>query len=298
MFFALEKHPEVKIVRTGPRWGGWDEKASLKQNIERLMPDADVVFMWRPFGIVEFGGFRGADERIDQLKVSAYQDSPVKGAIEAKNAGLDLLFYHDHWDRQFFQDCGVRSVYLPLAVNLDLFGEWGNNQEGRSTPILLTGNTQQQTYPLRYRYERILRHKRGIQGRIRPMPGYRMKSLDHVMQEQKRYVRSLCNSRISIVTSCPHIPLTLRKYFESMAAGCVLVGDVPHSPPDDVKSCINVVSMKMSDAELVATANRLVNDPKECERQRQRNRKIAENYSYTEFAKRWVSAVKESLASR
>lgn len=296
-YHAICAHPEVTMKVTGPRWDGWVQDYTLRRNIERLMPDADVVYLWRPFGIVEFCGITGADAELKQLKVSAYQDDPRNGVIEARRAKLDLLFYHDHWDRQFFQDCGIRSVYLPLAVNLDLFNAWTRPVHQRKIPVILTGNVQRTTYPLRARYNKLLRQGM-IPGHIRKTPGYRMQNLNSVMREQRQYASMLLNSKISIVSTCPHIPLTLRKYFESMAAGCAIIGDVPHSPPDDVRECLNVVSTKMGDDALIKHVKRLLSDPAEIERQRERNRKVAERYSYAAFAEKWVATVKQSLAEK
>lgn len=291
---ALRNHPDVRIETTGTGWSNWDQKASLRSNVENLMPTADVVYLWRPFGIAEFPGIIGGEGRLRQLKVSAYQDDPRNGVLEAKRAGLDLLFYHDHWDRQFFQGGGIRSVYLPLAVNLELYTNHDRFMHERHIPVILTGNRNPKVYPLRVRYSRLMSLGR-IVGRIRQTPGYRLPRIESVFKEQRQYAASLMSSKISIVSTCPYIPLTLRKYFESMAAGCVIVGDMPNSPPDDIKGCINVVSAKDSDDVLVSAIKRLLNSPDELERQRIRNRRVAEAYGYKQFADRWVEAVTESL---
>lgn len=293
-YSALAAREDIRIKVTGPGWPGWVQSNSLRDNMETLFPEADVCYLWRPFGIVEFNGIVGAEQKISALKVSAYQDDPKFSLREAKQARLDLFFYHDHWDAQFYKDCGIRNEYLPLAVNLDLYKEHGRGQSDRLVPVVLTGNQNHVTYPLRTRFRRILKQGR-LRGRIREMPGYRMRSLSHVMREQNQYAHLLQGSRISLVSTCPHIPLTLRKYFESMAAGCVVVGDVPHSPPKDVRECINVVDRSMSDEKIIKVVNRLLKDPDECHRQSVRNRKVAERYGYQQFAERWIKIVKECL---
>lgn len=296
-FDALAAHPDVTIKVTGPRWPDYDNAKTLRDNVEVIMPDADVLYLWRPFGIAEFSGIRGADEKLPQLKVSAYQDDATVSIPEARNAGLDLLFYHDHWDRQFYGKSGIRSVYLPLAVNLPLFDAWDRNQSQRPTQVLLTGNLNPVIYPLRARYHSMI-SKGLVKGRVRKQSPYRMPSLSAIREEQKAYSSALCFTRISLVSTSPKYPLTLRKYFESMAAGCVVFGDMPHSPPDDVRGCINEVTAKMSGQEIASRIKRMLNNPAECERQRLRNRSIAEKYGYGQFAERWVATVRESLESR
>lgn len=296
-YHALAAHPDVSIKVTGPHWQGYEQGKSLRWNVENLYPEADVVYLWRPFGIVEFEGVIGADKALRQLKVSAYQDDPKFSLNEAKRAGLDLMFYHDHWDRQFYEDSGIRAVYLPLAVNLNLFKGGEKTMPQRQMPVLLTGNVNQATYPLRVRFARVLRSGR-LAGHHRQMPGYRLPSLNHVMREQRRYAGMLVNAKISLVSTCPHIPLTLRKYFESMAAGCVVVGDMPFCPPDDVRECINVVSVKNSDNEIVDRVKNLLRDPAQLQQQRIRNREVAARYGYDQFADKWVRIVRESLEMR
>jgi len=294
---ALAACPGVDIRVTGERWAGWKNQRTLRENINRLMPEADVVYLWRPLGIVEFPGILGSEESLPQLKVSAYQDDPKISVPEAQKVGLDLLFYHDHWDRQFFEGCGIRSVYLPLAVNLSLYKNWDTPYDQRKVSTILTGSINPEVYPLRVTFQRMLQRKM-IAGHIRKAPGYRLPSLKRVLQEQARYANSLTQSKVSLVSSCPHIPLTLRKYFESLAAGCVLFGDVPAEPPTDVAKCINVIHSNMSYSDIVSKIQQVLMDKEECERQRVRNRKVAEAYSYIKFAQRWVDAVKVSLAEK
>lgn len=294
---ALQAVPGVTVQVSGPKWPDWELDKSLRHNVEKIAPDTDVLYLWRPYGAAEFCGVLGAEEKLPWLKVSGYQDAPQKGAEEAKRVGLDLLFYHDHWDRQFFDGCRIRSVYLPLAVNLPLFAGWDRTQTERKTPVLLTGNQAPDTYPLRLKFNSIIR-QRLVPGSIRKPSGYRMHSLRAIREEQQAYATQLVNSRISLVSTCPHIPLTLRKYFESMAAGCVLVGDMPHSPPAEIRDAINVVTNRMTPADIARRIRKLLNDEAECERQRIANRKIAESYGYDSFAARWVATVRESLESR
>ena len=52
--------------------------------------------------------------------------------------------------------------------------------------------------------------------------------------QQRRYMDSLAHSRVcligtasQLVDNCPVVAWSIRKYYEAMAAGCVVVGDVP-----------------------------------------------------------------------
>ena len=287
----------VRVQVTGPRWPDWKPDQKLRANVERIMPDADVLYLWRPFGAAEFEGVIGANEKMPWLKVSSYQDNPKGAAVEARDVGLDLLFYRDHWDRQFLQSCGVRSVYIPLAVPLPNYDGWDRNQSERKTPVLLTGNQTPHVYPLRVKFNDMIK-RRMIRGAVRPTSPYRMNSLDRIRDEQRAYAKALINTRISLVSTCPTIPLLLRKYLESLAAGCVLVGDMPHSPPQEIAECINVVTRNMTTAHIAGVIKRLLDDPEECDRQRIRNRAIAEKYGYDSFATKWIEAVRESLDAR
>lgn len=300
MHDALKAHPEINILLTGPRWPGYDNNIHLKQNINRLMPDADVVFLWRPFGIVEFGGIKGGEESLDQLKVSAYQDDPKSNCREAVQANLDLLFYHDLWDRQFFDNCGIRSVYLPLAIHLPQFEKWTTPQSQRKTPVIMAGNLNPRVYPLRGKFEKMIRQKT-LPGRIKNNMVYRYRDLRAIRKEQQTYANLLCNSQISLVsTALPQFgPLLFRKYLEAMAAGCVIVADLPAAPPKDVAGRIVQVSVKMSEREIRDRVVELLDNSRLREEHKLANRKVIENgYTYTHLADRWVTAVKESLESR
>lgn len=291
----LKARPDVSINVTGPGWADYNEEETLPENVSRLMPDADAVYLWRPFGIREFGGIRGAELPLSALKVSGYQDDPRAGAAEATRANLDLAIYHDLWDASNFTN--VPSVYIPLGVDFELFKDGDRPHASRNIEVSLTGNQDQLTYPLRARYRRIIRSKMAP-GRIRPPSKYRYNSLTDVDAEQKKYAEELCHARIAIVSTCPHIPLTLRKYFEAMAAGCAIVGDMPAAPPADIRRRIVEVSTRMTDEKLASAVTSLLNDPLACEQQGIENRVIAQNYSYEKFAERWVAAVQEKMAAR
>lgn len=298
MYEFISAHPEVeKSHITGPRWQDWVREQSLQENVDNLMPDADVVFIWRPFGIVEFGRIKDGQQKLKQLKVSAYQDNPIRNRKEAVDANLDLLFYHDLWDRQFFEPCGIRSVYNPLAIHLPLYNRWIKPQSNRTIPVLLAGNLHSSIYPLRGKFESLIRHKQ-IPGRLRNNLQYRYTSRAKVNQEQGRYATLLCDSQIALVsTAAPKYgPLLFRKYLEAMAAGCVVVADFPAVVPRDIRDRIVPVSTKMPDQKIASIIHTLLGDDVAREQQRLANRKVIENnYTYEHFADRWVKAVQESL---
>lgn len=294
---ALYNHPNIKLKVSGNNWPDWRRDRVLKRNVNAVFPNADVLYLWRPFGVSEFPATHGADEPTTQLRVSAYQDNIELSSQEAKRARLDLLFYHDLWDRQHYEKLDIPSRYLPLAVNLKLFKNSSNNQAQRPIPVLLTGTILNSVYPLRTTFYEMI--KKGlIPGEVRKQFSYRMDNLAAVKREQTSYARHLCQARIALVTTSSKIPLTFRKYFEAMAAGCVLVGDMPACPPPEVKEAINEVSRGMPVAEIAGVVRRLLASPAECERQRTRNIEYAKRYSYELFAERWYQAVKEMLDAR
>jgi hypothetical protein len=77
-------------------------------------------------------------------------------------------------------------------------------------------------------------------------PGYSLEHDDlcqfyakNILSQQSRYVVSMLDSKICFVGTaqqkidvCKEVGWTVRKYTEAMAAGCVVIGDVPGIPPN------------------------------------------------------------------
>lgn len=292
-FAALHSHPKIEAVLTGPRWDGYDNNETLAANVDRIMPDADVVYLWRPLGIAEFGGVKQPELPLRALKVSSYQDDQKDAVKEALTCRLDLAFYHDLWDARFWKACSIPSSYLPLAVDLQLFKR-PPPINSRKLDGLLTGNTNKTTYPFRAKLEYLIRCRR-LPGQVRRTSPYRMDRLEDIHAEQIAYANQLLSAKIAYVTTSPLAPLTMRKYFEAAAAGCVLVGEMPHSPPAGLRDLITQVSATEPAMAMTNRVYKLLLDPKRLEYLSSKTLEFAQNYGYNQFAERWFSRVSLAL---
>ena len=290
---AIAALSNVFVHVSGLLWPDYNAQRSLADNVQRIMPDADVVYLWRPRGVAEFSGIIEPEGEIKPLKVSSYQDDVAKAVLEANSLNLDLVFYHDLWDARFFKSCTTKSMYLPLAVDTSMFSG-AKPQSERDISVLLTGKRDSDVYPFRNRLGKLIQSG-VLPGEVRREYTYRYPNLNRVHEEQTNYARQLGDAQVSIVTTCPRVPLTFRKFFESLASGCVLVGDMPAIPPDDVRGCIVEINNDMSNDAIRDVLYRFIDYPEEREKHRLKNLSVALAYSYEEFARKWLEAVKATL---
>jgi len=110
----------------------------------------------------------------------------------------------------------------------------------RPVNILLVGATLASIYQLRASAQIASRKHTKLITQLRH-PGYSLEFDDlcsmfvkSTMPQQARYTRSLLESKVcligtavQLVDTCRSVAWTVRKYTEAVAAGCVVVGDVP-----------------------------------------------------------------------
>ena len=126
------------------------------------------------------------------------------------------------------------SPYKHLKINAS------RNATERPVNILLVGATLASIYPLRHNAQLASRKHTKLITQLRH-PGYSLEYDDlcsmfgkSTMPQQSRYTRSLLESKVCLIGTavqlvdvCRQVAWTVRKYAETIGAGCVVVGDVP-----------------------------------------------------------------------
>jgi hypothetical protein len=143
-------------------------------------------------------------------------------------------------------------AYMPHGINKRTYEKSIVNIKDKKHEVLLVGATYKHIYPLRASAQRAIK----LTNVLKQIghPGYAeswdismlelCKYYHHSnMKQQERYVNGLYDSKICLLgsasqlhDSCKISAWTVRKYYEALAAGCILIGDIPA----DIKIAENI----------------------------------------------------------
>jgi glycosyltransferase involved in cell wall biosynthesis len=194
----------------------------------------DVVL--HPYDEAELDFYRLDNERVRLAKGDALRLGRERPGVQANAARLR---------RQIF-------VQVPHHVRTDIFAPPAGGDDARDIDVLLVGRTRPDVYPLRGRWERLLARgqwKNAVHFGTR----YSYKSAwteEERLAQQTEYANLLRRARI--VLSCSSFwRYMLQKFTEIPATGAFLVSDVPTGAPPELVENMGIVTMGMSDAELI-----------------------------------------------
>jgi len=234
-----------------------------------------------------------------------------------------------------FSDANPTAMvaYLPHGIHRPAF-EMYRRQKNSSRPttktrhrdqsddskkynVLLFGSTNERLYPLRAAAQRAVKLSDNVISQFRH-PGYAM-SWDisylelckyypnHALKQQSDYIQALAQSRICLVGSgaqhvdnCKPIAWTLRKYFEAMAVGCVMIGDVPADL--DVAAAVRLRLTGQQPQEIATTSKHFLSEYQEHGSfetwKRAKQDLVFEKYSYESLVTRYFSPAIEEYRLR
>lgn len=209
---------------TGNGWPGYDSSLSVAANLEALDARPDFVIFYKP------EKHRGSAEYDGAVKVVRYNEAwwpDRRASKEAEAAGVDLVVLHHENDRRMFPDDPAYDVvHIPHCVDASVYSprgvDWSRN---RTTDCLVAGVLSDEIYPLRGRWAALVRSK-AIPGRVRLHPGYRLQGRQSIESQVRDYAMDLWSSKVLLTCSSIY-RYALAKYVEAMAAGCIVIGDMP-----------------------------------------------------------------------
>ena len=292
---AVARHPGVDIRVFGPGWGDYDDSRSLSDNLltkfGMYMVPIDCVWCFKA------GEVRGVKEW-PSLKAIAFNDcwSVDERLAEARavDAKLVILHHANDFDRmKALADEGRRLVHIPHVAEKDIF--WRPKYENRYDACLLTGNCDKGIYPLRAKWKRLC-EAHAIPSDVRPHPGYRLPDMAAVEKQFNEYAASLRKYRIALCCTSVY-RYALAKIVEAMAAGCVVVSDMPDDPVfrDTLGKWIVEVDAGWSIERLAKVVNELLADPDRISRLSEGGQKeYLARYTTDHYAEAFVGAVRES----
>jgi hypothetical protein len=223
---AVDRLDDCKVTLTGPGWWKSNDIAKALPEIEKSHGKVDAIWCYKTD---EVTGLRHVG--IPRIFVFNEANNEEKTRADiADAAATHCVFHHynDHitWSHRLVDE-GISSSLQNHCAPGNPFADlapW----EQRPTKCLLTGVISFYVYPLRLKYEGLLRD-RDLDGYGLPHPGYRIGGSSAIRSQYETYMVSLARAKIALCcTSRYKYPLA--KLFEAAASGCVIATDKPECP--------------------------------------------------------------------
>ncbi len=290
---AVAAHPDVKFRCWGKGHPGYDDKLSVESNVARMVDfQPDIIWVYKPQEYIDFK-YCSYPAMVTMNEVSRPEE-----LAEISDHNISLVVYHhgnDLPELDKIAQPGRRFVHSLHGADEDTFLS-ERPVAGREIACLSSGMTCADFYPLRQRYAALIKDGK-VPGVVRPHPGYRLKTWKASEEQFAQYGKVLGNSKI--VISCSSIwKYPLSKYTEAMAAGAVVVGDMPDDSVfrSTLGKHLVEVQQDASNDELIATVKDLLADPDRMQLTAAAGRQeYLSGHTNKHYAARLIHAVKDFL---
>lgn len=252
------------VVVTGIGWPDWHAGASVLTNVDRIMPNADALWLYKPLGcrgVAPLVRMREFTTEHPAVVVQAYNEcwalpgirSDDWAATEAIESGTDLMICHHENDLPRVQkavDHGVAVRHIPHCAESRVFGAHALPWASRDIDVLLTGIIGTKFYPFRARWKHLIDH-RMLAGNVvhYAHPGQVQSSIERCDELVDDYAKLLGRSKVHLVCSS-RFRYPLAKYVEGAMAGCVTIGDEPELAPEGYDDMAVYVAPDAKEADL------------------------------------------------
>lgn len=276
---------------TGPGWQSWEGAGRF---LDVVAPD--VVDWYKPLGTRDSEPFATPAIAARCLTVTRFNECWWPNGLanqEAHASGTKLVICHHANDVQRFTVGDVLRdvVHIPHAAKLDLFGIDPPPIAERRVDVLLTGVAAGEHYPLRAKFERLLKADK-LPGRVRRRqhPGYRI-CPNEFDKQAEGYASDLRDAKIVLVCAS-RWKYALAKYFEGWMAGAVLAGDVPDQTPWEFRERMVVIDAAADDRQIVEALAVALRDPEGLQAKATSGHQLAaSNYTMSSYATTYLDTI-------
>ena len=202
-------------------------------------------------------------------------------------------------------------AFMPHGINKRTYEKQPIHRDNKKHDVLLVGATYKHIYPLRAAAQRAIK----LTNVLKQIghPGYAeswdismlelCKYYHHSnMKQQERYVQGLYDSKVCLLgsasqlhDSCKISAWTVRKYYEALAAGCILIGDIPADI--QIAGNIHLHLTEQKPLEIAYSVENFLhqyNQDKLYETVNKTRQYIINDYSYTAIIKKYFTPVIQS----
>ncbi len=284
---AIARQPDVDLKISGSGWGDWDKSRSVKANLDAGDWKPDAILVYKPGDHIDV-------DNCGVPRIMEFNEAYDRKTFREIELGRPVLVIaHQEADVPRIARVGVKCIHLPHCADKATF--YRDEEHDRPIDCLLTGSRNPEVYPLREKWAKLIESGK-LKGEIRRAPGHRLEPAQ-AERQFREYAAHLRRAKIVLVDSSIY-QIALSKYIEGIAAGCVVVGDMPK----DIKfeytlgKYIGQVQLDASPEKLLEIVHRVLDSPEKSNvLRRAAYACYLQSFTTDHYAKRFVEAVRSLL---
>ena len=287
-FHAIDALGKIAdVLCTGNGFHSWVPDLTVRENLAIGYFAADWIIVYKP------ENYDWSDNHIPVATTfnDAWHTEQRLSEIETPNCRLVIMHHKNEMADWELRCPDVRFVNIPYPINPNVFKDYGQD---KPIDVLLTGAIDRKIYPLRFRFERMIRT-----GAFHPYdavhekhPGYR---LNDPNKEAVRYAKLLGSAKVCLADTSKY-GYAAEKYHEIPACGSVLCGNVPRERQGDFRSFMIEVNEAWPDAKIVQHIKRYLAQPHEIvSRSSYGYGYVHSNFTVDHYARELLNVLESSL---
>lgn len=271
---ACDRHPQMNCTLWGPGFDGYQESATLEDNIAMRhgaaehyqvhffqpgYPPVSFSSVDPPRGVVRaqrfnedwgsFNAHRWQSLRVGIVMFSFAQDM-FEGAARFAVAEATVIggggAARGPYDGNVF-------VHAPMGADPNVYFADYENYHGNKVDGLLVGAAAPSCYPMRARIKQMI-DTGVLPGVVRHHPGYTLSSLEQHGKQRAEYAAALRSARLSYVTAM-HYRHRLQKFSEGALSGTLMLGTLPQEREELFRDIMVELREDDSDEYITAVAH-------------------------------------------
>lgn len=229
---AIGRNPGVDLVKDGPGFPGFvDASVSIAAH------NPDAIIWYKPMSIPGVEKIESNAPKV--ICYNEMHDEEVTSS-EIIKSKTDIVICHlgNYVEKYRLKIPGASFHVIPHCADASIFYDRGLL---RTIDILLIGATSEKIYPLRKRFENILKNiMSGYNCKILKHPGYRV---TNVNSQVLKYAEEISSAKV--VVSCSSVyKYALAKYIEVGRCATCLVADIPFDRPEWYREWVCEINAK------------------------------------------------------
>jgi len=282
---CLEKHPDVRLIYTGPGFANFTTNKSLQQNILDLSLNFDLIIWYKPLNDnynydksvkLPYTTCIRYNEMWD-IDWTTYEIDTTDSDIIICHHKNDYLEYYKRYEHT-----RKKIIYIPHPSNPDIFKPLNKPKD---IDILVSGITKEKHYPLKFRLSNLLKkHQNDFFNNytihFHEHPSYDINnSFKNIAQ--KSYNEIINRSKLCVACTSKY-NYRLGKYVEIPMAGSVIIGDLPYED-ERFKEFVVEVNNTMSDDHILKTIKNALDNNVDLEKKRNIGIKWSQEYTVEKY---------------
>lgn len=285
---ALERLVYVKWW--GPGWDGYDDNATVQENLDSLDMRFDLAIVYKPLEMRDFS-------KINIPKCIRYNEMfDIEWTKrEIRESGAELVICHHQNEMEYYTDMpGITLEHIAHCAKADIFKP--RPEIKKEYDLLLVGALWNR-YPIRLRmqklFKRIARENPELRVKVHTHPGYDIGDA-HTDRPLIEFAKEINKARIA-VTCTGKYRSRYGKMVEIPMCGTAIACDLPDEETDAFRKFVIRIDNSMTDDDIISSLKYFLDKGSELKRRVDLGLEWSSKYTQRDYGRRFLDVIYKFL---